>query len=463
MISDYIERLMLLPQDKDVLTRRCSYVLSVDEAVRGCHVVIDAIVEQFAAKVELFNDVSATCLRLGLAPSAIVFWTNTISLRVEDIASAIESATYRDRVVGVRFLAPCAFGDRVELTRASGVRAGLDEEAYSLTVALLARLWFRPTTYDGGRRMHLMPEQLLLHGMQQQMRCAHDALVGGPPLPVPLRAQMRSAAPHIVARQYEFSRGPHAPPHAPPQPRASSSPHPPALVGESSSSALPAPPMPPAPPTLATAARPSSSGTDGGTADGRSDPSGSGTVGVSGVPSARPPSSPPPRPQPLGGSASGGKHGKRPATAAGLSGGSSQDGSPIDETRNCVVCYINAADSLMRPCGHSVLCLECALTIFTRGNKPTCVICRAIIHSVLRRPEEEAPSSTSQPSGHCGGGGDGGRDGEDGGGGGGGGGGSGGGGGGGGGGAVASTSSEDAIHGDGVHSAGPSTSREHVE
>jgi hypothetical protein len=56
------------------------------------------------------------------------------------------------------------------------------------------------------------------------------------------------------------------------------------------------------------------------------------------------------------------------------------EGPTFDDESECVVCYDNAIDTCLRPCGHQALCRACADQL--RGNPKKCPLCRAVIEVV---------------------------------------------------------------------------------
>ena len=82
--------------------------------VRHADVIIEAIYENLDAKRELFADIEARA-----RPEALLA-SNTSSLRIEDIATALQSP---ERLVGIHFFNPVAMLPLVEVVRAEGADA----------------------------------------------------------------------------------------------------------------------------------------------------------------------------------------------------------------------------------------------------------------------------------------------------------------------------------------------------
>ena len=88
-----------------------------------CDVVIEAIVEELAAKQELFAELERVCR------ADAVLATNTSALSVTEIASATSSA---ERIVGMHFFNPAPLMPLVEIVRAELTGDAAFETAYAL-------------------------------------------------------------------------------------------------------------------------------------------------------------------------------------------------------------------------------------------------------------------------------------------------------------------------------------------
>jgi 3-hydroxybutyryl-CoA dehydrogenase len=88
-----------------------------------CDVVIEAIVEELAAKQELFAELERGCR------ADAVLATNTSALSVTEIASATTSA---ERIVGMHFFNPAPLMPLVEIVRAELTGDAAFETAYAL-------------------------------------------------------------------------------------------------------------------------------------------------------------------------------------------------------------------------------------------------------------------------------------------------------------------------------------------
>lgn len=113
-----------------VIESRITYVDGVDAAAlsafAGCGIVIEAIVEQLAAKQTLFR-----ALEMVVAPDAMLA-TNTSSLSIAAITGA---CTQRERVVGVHFFNPAVVMPLVEIIPALSTSAAVAEAARALVTS----------------------------------------------------------------------------------------------------------------------------------------------------------------------------------------------------------------------------------------------------------------------------------------------------------------------------------------
>lgn len=104
---------------------------SVREAVRGADLVVEAVPERFDLKVQVFEEVEAD------APPAAILATNTSSLSVTDLQSALGRP---ERVVGLHFFNPVHIMKLVEVVR--GQRS--DERVVAAAVEFAQRLGKEP-------------------------------------------------------------------------------------------------------------------------------------------------------------------------------------------------------------------------------------------------------------------------------------------------------------------------------
>jgi 3-hydroxybutyryl-CoA dehydrogenase len=117
-----VEKGRLEHDARDAALARLSLTTELD-ALADCDVVIEAIVEELAAKQELFAG-----LERGCRPDAVLA-TNTSALSVTEIASATSSP---QRVVGMHFFNPAPLMPLVEIVRAELTSDDAFETAFAL-------------------------------------------------------------------------------------------------------------------------------------------------------------------------------------------------------------------------------------------------------------------------------------------------------------------------------------------
>jgi 3-hydroxybutyryl-CoA dehydrogenase len=101
------------------------------EDLKGCDVVIEAIIEQLPAKRELFSTLDTLC------PAATIFASNTSSLTITEIAAATKRP---ERFVGLHFFNPVPVMKLVEVVRTIAT----DPAVYEEMVAFGAKLGKTP-------------------------------------------------------------------------------------------------------------------------------------------------------------------------------------------------------------------------------------------------------------------------------------------------------------------------------
>ena len=121
-IAHFLTRKVEKGQIESFDIERLSLTTSLDD-LAGCDVVIEAIVEELAAKRELFAELERICR------ADAVLATNTSALSVTEIASATRSP---ERVVGMHFFNPAPLMPLVEIVRAELTSAAAFERAYEL-------------------------------------------------------------------------------------------------------------------------------------------------------------------------------------------------------------------------------------------------------------------------------------------------------------------------------------------
>ena len=116
-----------LEQDaRDAAVARLSLTTELAD-LAGCDLVIEAIVEELAAKQELFRDLERIC-----SPEAVLA-TNTSALSVTEIAAATSGP---QRVVGMHFFNPAPLMPLVEIVRAELSSDDAFETAYAFGARL---------------------------------------------------------------------------------------------------------------------------------------------------------------------------------------------------------------------------------------------------------------------------------------------------------------------------------------
>ena len=101
------------------------------EDLKGCDVIVEAIIEQLAAKRELFAALDTIC------PPSTIFASNTSSLMITEIATATKRP---QRFVGLHFFNPVPVMNLVEVVRTIAT----DDAVYEEMVAFGARLGKTP-------------------------------------------------------------------------------------------------------------------------------------------------------------------------------------------------------------------------------------------------------------------------------------------------------------------------------
>jgi 3-hydroxybutyryl-CoA dehydrogenase len=102
-----VEKGRLTAKDRNAALGRLTTTTELGD-LAGCDLVIEAIVEELAAKQELFRSLE------GVVSDGAVLATNTSALSVTEVASATE---YPERVVGMHFFNPAPVLPLVEVVR----------------------------------------------------------------------------------------------------------------------------------------------------------------------------------------------------------------------------------------------------------------------------------------------------------------------------------------------------------
>ena len=106
-IDKFVEKGSLKPEDRDATLGRLKTTTNIED-LRGCDLVIEAIIENMPAKRELFAKLDGM-----LAPHAIIC-SNTSSLCVIEMAAATKRS---DRVAGLHFFNPVPIMKLVEVVK----------------------------------------------------------------------------------------------------------------------------------------------------------------------------------------------------------------------------------------------------------------------------------------------------------------------------------------------------------
>ena len=111
---------LLLPHDDRYLLQRLSVHSSIDEAVRGAALAIEAIVEDLPAKVRVLREMATALANQNVPPAEVLLASSTVSIPMQDLVDGLaqheQALPYVVRVVGMRFLDPTWYIDDVELT-----------------------------------------------------------------------------------------------------------------------------------------------------------------------------------------------------------------------------------------------------------------------------------------------------------------------------------------------------------
>jgi 3-hydroxybutyryl-CoA dehydrogenase len=102
-------------------------------AVRDADLVVEAVFEDIAIKQALWRQLDA------LAPAATIFASNTSSISIDSLASAVSPAR-RERFVGMHFFSPVPVMPLVELIRGSATTDATETAIRELTDALGKKL-----------------------------------------------------------------------------------------------------------------------------------------------------------------------------------------------------------------------------------------------------------------------------------------------------------------------------------
>jgi 3-hydroxybutyryl-CoA dehydrogenase len=153
-----VERGKLTEADRDAAWSRLRFSTDLSD-LADRHLVIEAIIEEIAAKNELFSALNDLC-----GPETI-FASNTSSLTITDMAAASGRV---DRVVGLHFFNPVPVMQLVEVVRTIAT----SDEAFDATYAFAEALGKKPITAkdNSGFVVNLLLVPYLLDAIRQLER-----------------------------------------------------------------------------------------------------------------------------------------------------------------------------------------------------------------------------------------------------------------------------------------------------
>ena len=121
-----VQKEKLTAEDRDAALGRLSFTTEVPD-LQGCDIVIEAIVEELAAKNALFGELDSLC------GGGTIFASNTSSLTITDMAAATSRA---DRFVGMHFFNPVPVMKLVEVVRTIATSDETFDRAFAFSKAL---------------------------------------------------------------------------------------------------------------------------------------------------------------------------------------------------------------------------------------------------------------------------------------------------------------------------------------
>lgn len=122
-----VEKGKVAAADRDAALARLRGTTSLDEAIAGCDVVVEAVPEKLELKQRLFADLGAKL------DARVLLATNTSSLPITKIASA---ARFPERVVGMHFFNPVHLMKLVEVVETAHSSANAVDAAIELSKRL---------------------------------------------------------------------------------------------------------------------------------------------------------------------------------------------------------------------------------------------------------------------------------------------------------------------------------------
>lgn len=125
-LARLVEKSTITEAQKSEIRSRLKGTTSIDE-LKGCDLIIEAIIEQLPAKRELFSSLDSLC------PPSTIFASNTSSLTITEIAAATKRP---QRFVGLHFFNPVPVMKLVEVVRTIATDPAVYEEAVAFGAKL---------------------------------------------------------------------------------------------------------------------------------------------------------------------------------------------------------------------------------------------------------------------------------------------------------------------------------------
>jgi 3-hydroxybutyryl-CoA dehydrogenase len=125
-LNRLVEKGTITEAAKSEIRGRLKGTTSVDD-LKNCDVIVEAIIEQLPAKLELFGALDKIC------PAATIFASNTSSLTITEIATATKRP---QRFVGLHFFNPVPVMKLVEVVRTIATDPAVYEEMVAFGVKL---------------------------------------------------------------------------------------------------------------------------------------------------------------------------------------------------------------------------------------------------------------------------------------------------------------------------------------
>jgi len=121
-----VDKGRMTPEEKEAVLARIQGTTDL-EAMAGCQVVVEAVVEKLEVKLDLFSRLDSIC------DSEAILATNTSSISVTRIAAATGRP---DKVIGMHFMNPVPVMKLVEVIRGLGTSDGTCETVKELAEAM---------------------------------------------------------------------------------------------------------------------------------------------------------------------------------------------------------------------------------------------------------------------------------------------------------------------------------------